>query len=115
MHEMGIVLEIIKIASESVPKDAPGAQIKQINLEIGKLSAIVPESLLFCFDIASKETPADGATLNIEVIPVMAECKDCGANWEITGPVFSCEKCESGSINILSGREMDIKSIEILN
>jgi len=112
---MGIVLEIIKIASESVPKEAKGAVIKQINLEIGKLSAIMPESLMFCFDVASKETAVAGATLNIEVIPVMAKCKDCGAKWEITGPTFVCQACESGSIDILSGREMDIKSIEILN
>lgn len=115
MHEMGIVLEIIKIASESVPKEANGAVIKQINLQIGKLSAIVPESLKFCFDIASKETAAAGATLNIEVMPVMAKCKDCGAKWEITGPAFVCQACDSASIAILSGREMDIKSIEILN
>jgi hydrogenase nickel incorporation protein HypA/HybF len=113
MHEMGIVLEVIKIATDSVPADAKGARIRRINLEVGRLSAVVPESLTFCFDVASKDTPVEGAELNIEVIPVTARCKDCGAAWVITEPAFSCRKCESAAIEILSGRELDIKSIEI--
>jgi len=115
MHEMGIALEVIKIVSESVPDDAGDASVEAVNLAIGRLSAVVPESLRFCFEVASKKTPAAGAKLNIEVIPVMAECDDCGVKWEITGPAFSCGKCGSESITLLSGRELEIKSIEISN
>ena len=36
-----------------------------------------------------------------------------GVAWTITEPVFKCEACDSGSLEILSGRELDIESIEI--
>jgi hydrogenase nickel incorporation protein HypA/HybF len=31
----------------------------------------------------------------------------------VDDPVFTCEQCQSGAIDILSGRELDIASIEI--
>jgi hydrogenase nickel incorporation protein HypA/HybF len=82
-------------------------------LKIGKLSAVVPDSLRFCFEIASKDTPLAGADLSIEETPVVASCKDCHARWTIDEPVFSCRSCSGGSLEILSGRELDIVSIEI--
>jgi hydrogenase nickel incorporation protein HypA/HybF len=113
MHEMGIALEIIDIATASIPPEARSVKVERVNLKIGKLSAVVPDSLRFCFDIVSKDTPLAGATLVIEETPVVARCKDCGVRWTIAEPVFTCQACESGSLEILSGRELDIVSIEI--
>jgi hydrogenase nickel incorporation protein HypA/HybF len=113
MHEMGIAMEIVEIARASVPADMPGAKIQRVNLQVGKLSAIVPDSLRFCFDLVARDTPLEGAELAIEEIPVVARCKDCRNQWTVTEPVFTCETCRSGAIDILSGRELDIKSIEI--
>ena len=59
------------------------------------------------------ETPLEGATLAIEELPVVARCKDCDTQWTISGPAFSCENCDIGSLEIISGRELDIESIEI--
>lgn len=113
MHEMGIVMQIIDIAVSAIPKTIQDPKIKQLNLKIGKLTAIVPQSLKFCFEIASKDTLLNGAVLNIEEIPIVAECKDCQHEWSIDEPVFKCPKCDSGSLNIISGREMNITSLEL--
>jgi hydrogenase nickel incorporation protein HypA/HybF len=113
MHEMGIALQIIEIATASVPPDLQEARIEKVNLKIGKLAAVVPESLRFCFDVAVKDTALEGAQLTIEEVPVVARCKDCDTEWTINGPAFSCENCDGGSLEILSGRELDIESIEI--
>ncbi|MBI9084760.1 MAG: hydrogenase maturation nickel metallochaperone HypA [Desulfobacterales bacterium] len=113
MHEMGIVLEIIDIVVASIPAHLKDVRVERVNLEVGKLSAIVPESLRFCFEIATKDTRVEGATLVIEEIPVQARCNDCQTEWTIEGPVFSCKACGSGKVELLSGRELDIKSIEI--
>ena len=99
MHEMGIALQIMRV--------------EKINLKIGKLAAVVPDSLRFCFDVAIKDTPLDGAELVIQELPVTARCKDCDIHWTINSPAFTCENCHSGSLEILSGRELDIESIEI--
>lgn len=114
MHEMGIALQIVEIAIASLPTDLGNARVTQVNLKIGKLAAVVPESLRFCFDVAIKDTPLAGAKLVIEEVPVVASCKDCNARWTIEEPVFICQTCQSGSLEILSGRELDIESIEIV-
>ena len=113
MHEMGIALQIVEIATASIPPDLGEVRIARVNLKVGKLAAIVPESLRFCFSVAIKDTPLDGAELKIEELPVLARCNDCDAKWTISEPVFKCEACNSGSLEILSGRELDIESIEI--
>jgi hydrogenase nickel incorporation protein HypA/HybF len=113
MHEMGIALQIIDIAAASIPPDVKAVRVERVNLKIGKLAAVVADSLRFCFDIVSKDTPLAGAELAIEETPVVARCKDCDARWTIAEPVFTCQVCGSGALEILSGRELDIVSIEI--
>jgi hydrogenase nickel incorporation protein HypA/HybF len=114
MHEMGIALRIVEIATDSLPADLRAARVTKVNLKVGKLAAVVPESLRFCFDVAVKESALEGAILSIEEVPVVARCKDCRAQWTIDEPVFVCQTCQSGSLEILSGRELDIESIEIV-
>jgi hydrogenase nickel incorporation protein HypA/HybF len=113
MHEMGIALQIIEIATASIPSNAGNVKIEKINLKIGKLAAVVPDSLRFCFGVATQDTPLDGAQLVIDELPVVARCKDCNNQWTINSPAFTCENCDSGSLEIISGRELDIESIEI--
>jgi len=113
MHEMGIAMEIVNIATASIPADMKGARVQRVNLHVGKLSAVVADSLRFCFDLVVKDTPLEGAELAIEELPVVARCRDCNAQWTVTEPVFTCQACQSGAIDILSGRELDITSIEI--
>lgn len=113
MHEMGIAMQIIEIATAAIPMDVPDVRVERVNLKIGKLAAVVPESLRFCFEIASRDTPLAGAALHIDEIPVVARCKACRTEWVINGPVFTCSACNSGRIDILSGRELNIESIEI--
>ena len=113
MHEMGIAMQIIDIAKASIPEKMKGVKIEKVNLQVGKLSAIVPTSLTFCFEIAAKDTPLEGAKLNIDEVPVTAKCNQCGNKWTITSPAFNCTDCDSGDIDIISGRELDIVSLEI--
>jgi len=113
MHEMGIAMQIIEIATASIPDDMENVRVERVNLKVGKLAAVVPESLRFCFEIVAKDTPLSGAVLHIDEIPVVAVCRECRAEWTINEPAFRCKECESGSIDIISGRELDIESIEI--
>ena len=113
MHEMGIAMEVLRIAQEAVPPAMAGVRIQRIHLKVGRLSAVVSDSLRFCFDVAAKDTIADGAELAIEEIAVNARCQDCAHQWAVDQPVFVCPACNSGRIDLLSGRELNIESIEI--
>jgi len=44
--------------------------LKSVLVHVGQLSAIVPESLSFCFEVMTSGTELEGAKLNMEVIPL---------------------------------------------
>lgn len=113
MHEMGVAMQIIEIATASIPENMTQSRVERVNLKVGKLSAIVADSLRFCFEVAVKDTALEGAELVIDEIPVVAQCNACGIKWTIESPVFVCNQCRSAQIELLSGRELDIESIEI--
>ena len=115
MHEMGIAMQIIEIAVASIPDDLKNPRVERVNLKVGKLAAVVPESLHFCFQIAAQDTPLCDADLNIEHIPVKIRCENCHIEWTAYEPVFVCRKCNGTSVKMLSGRELDITSIEVVD
>ena len=77
MHEMGIAIQILNIVNQSMPPDED-LKVKSIHLRVGKLTAIVPQSLKFCMEVVTKDTRAQGAELVFTEVPVQAECKECG-------------------------------------
>ena len=113
MHEMGIAMQIAEIAAASIPEDLQHSRVERVNLKVGKLSAVVTDSLRFCFEVVTRGSPLEGAELAVQEIPVTARCNDCRNEWMIENPVFSCNRCNSGAVELLTGRELDIESIEI--
>ena len=61
MHELSITRNVVAIVSER----AEGQRVTRVRLEIGRLSAVVPDSIRFCFDICAQGTPLAGAELEI--------------------------------------------------
>jgi hydrogenase nickel incorporation protein HypA/HybF len=113
MHEMGIALQIIEIASSSIPEQYDDVQVETVNVRVGKLTAVIPESLRFCFNVASRDTRLAGARLEIAEVPIQAECQDCKNSLTIEGLPFVCDKCGSGHLEILTGRELVVASIQV--
>jgi hydrogenase nickel incorporation protein HypA/HybF len=108
MHELGITQEIIAIAAEH----SRGAKIKRVVLEIGKLSAVLPDAVRFCFDLCSEGTPAEGALLEILETPGKARCRACGAEVILEQPFGRCA-CGNTDLEWLSGEELKIKELEV--
>lgn len=113
MHEMGIAQQLVQIALDSIPADIENPRVEIVNLKIGKLAAVVEHSLGFCFEILTKDTPLEAARLEIDLVPVRVHCKSCDHQWEVTGPVFKCPFCEDGDVQMLTGREIEITSMEL--
>jgi hydrogenase nickel incorporation protein HypA/HybF len=114
MHEMGIAQELVRIALEALPQDLKDPKVATLNLRIGKLAAVVPHSLTFCFEIITKDTPLEHARLDIETVPVVIRCNTCGRQWEADTPVFRCPDCENGQVSLISGREIEIESLTLM-
>ncbi len=114
MHEMGIAQELIHIALSAIPEEMDAPKVEKINLKIGKLAAVVEHSLTFCFEILTKDTLLEGARLDIFWVPVKIRCKACDHEWEVDNPVFQCPQCHDGEVEMLTGREIEITSLEIV-
>ncbi len=108
MHELGITQNIVAIVSEH----AKGQKVSRVLLEIGKLSAIMPDAIQFCFDICSQGTVLEGSTLEILEIPGLAKCRHCGAEIALDKPFGICQ-CGSVQLDLINGEELKIKEIEI--
>lgn len=108
MHELGITQNIIAIVTEQ----AKGQRVQRVLLEIGKLSAILPDAIRFCFDICAAGTIVEGATLEILEPPGLAKCCECGASVYLEHPFGVCD-CGSRQLELKSGAELKIKEIEI--
>lgn len=108
MHELGITRNIVAIVSEK----AQSAKVIRVTLEIGKLSAIMPDAIRFCFDIVAKDTVLDGATLEIREIPGRGRCRDCRKETALEQLFGRCE-CGSNSIDCIAGEELNIKEMVV--
>ncbi|MFB3813393.1 MAG: hydrogenase maturation nickel metallochaperone HypA [Terriglobales bacterium] len=113
MHEMGIALEILNVAMAAIPPDMRDAKVEALNIKVGKLSGVVPQSLRFCFDVAVSDTPFAGVRLNIEEVPIEVECRDCGARMIIETAHFVCRGCQGARLELISGRELLVTSVEV--
>jgi len=113
MHEMGVAQQMINIAIASIPEDIVNPRVEQLNLKIGKLAAVVEGSLRFCFEIIAKDSPLEGARLVIDHVAVKVHCLKCNHIWEVDEPLFSCPSCKDGAVEIISGRELEILSMEL--
>jgi hydrogenase nickel incorporation protein HypA/HybF len=108
MHELSIARSIVAIVGEQ----AKGRKVTRVTLEIGKLSAIMPEAIRFCFDVVAKASALDGAALDIVEIPGRARCLDCGAEVVLLDLTGRCA-CGSRKLQRLAGEELNIKSMEL--
>lgn len=108
MHELGITQQIIDLAVAN----SGGAKIRRIVLEIGKLSAVLPDAIRFCFDLCAEGTLAQGAELAILEIPGRASCLACGEEASLDRPFGRC-RCGGTEWKWLSGEELKIKQMEV--
>lgn len=113
MHEMGIAEQLVKIATDAIPEDIENPRVETLNLRIGKLAAVVEHSLVFCFEIITKDTPLEGVRLAIEQVPVTLQCKGCQRKWETDSPMFKCPDCVDKEVKMITGREIEITSMEL--
>ena len=109
MHELGITENIVAIAVEY----AAGLPVINLTLEIGQLSAVMPEAIRFCFDVCSQGTVLEGATLEIIEVPGLGRCRQCGTEISLAQPWGICDRCGSVELEIIQGEELKIKEMEV--
>jgi len=112
MHELALARSLIEMVDEYAFQNG-ATRVKRVNCRLGELSAMT-RALYFCFESASKGSSCEGATLSIEEIPLSVFCHTCDAVKTPSGRFnFRCPDCGFPTPKVVSGREMQLTSIEL--
>jgi hydrogenase nickel incorporation protein HypA/HybF len=111
MHEMALAEGIL-----AVVLDAAGSErVRRVQIDAGRLQAIVPESLKFSFQLLAEDSSAADAILELKEIPLRMRCRNCGEESEYDFPPSFCSRCKASQFHLVSGDELNVNSVELEN
>ena len=108
---MPVVLDVVTQMDEfAESNNIP--EIKEVVVEIGEASGVVPFFFQSCWDPAvARSKYLLNATLSIEEIPTVCKCRDCKEEFHPKSHPPVCPKCNGEAWDIIAGREIQIKEI----
>lgn len=109
MHELSIGSAVVDTAI----RHAGGRRVTVVRVRVGRLRQVVPDSLAFYFGVVARETICEGARLEQELVAARLRCRACSREWAVEAPAFRCPACAGGDVEVLSGEELEVESIEL--
>ena len=121
MHELSVASAILDTAL----RHAAGQRVSCVEIRVGALRQVVPDSLRFYFEVTSRGTLCEGARLEIEEVAAAMHCPHCGQEWDPAPdaehepgaaprlPQFRCPACEGAGAEVLAGEELLVESIDV--
>ena len=109
MHELSLSSAIVN----TVAKHAHGRRVTVVNLRVGRLRQVIPDTLEFYFQFVARDSVCEGAQLMQQVIPARLRCRTCDHEWAIEIPAFRCPACTGSDVEVASGDEFEVESIEV--
>ncbi|MBA2504895.1 MAG: hydrogenase maturation nickel metallochaperone HypA [Thermoleophilaceae bacterium] len=109
MHELSLSSAIV----DTVERHADGRRVTTVTMTIGSLRQVVAESLSFYFEIVSRGRVCEGATLEQNYVEARVRCVPCDRGWTLDQPIFRCPDCGGSEIEVLSGEEFEVDSIDV--
>jgi hydrogenase nickel incorporation protein HypA/HybF len=111
MHEIKIAEDLSSIVLEAA-RGENLSKVTKINISFGQLVQIVPDIFEFAFREVVRNSVVQDAELNIEIVPVKMRCLNCRCDFQLKKNRFTCTICGSNDLEIITGKELFIKSIE---
>jgi hydrogenase nickel incorporation protein HypA/HybF len=112
MHEMSLAESVLQIIEESA-RTQNFKHVRFVVLEIGKMAAVEPDAMRFCFDAVVRGTLAEGAQLQIIETPGAGICLACDAQVEMQEQYGLCPACGSPRLKITAGNHMRVKDLAV--
>jgi hydrogenase nickel incorporation protein HypA/HybF len=112
MHEMSIAQSLLDIIKEEMQKH-DAKILRAVHLDVGLMTAVVPEALNFCFEVITSGTEFEGAHLNMNIVPLKGYCPVCEREFAIENYTFLCPSCGGSKVETTGGQELSIVEIEV--
>ncbi len=111
MHELSLCGAIADIAT----RRAGERSVEVIHVQIGQLRQVVPDTLVFCWSLVTADTALDGSVLEVERVPALLKCRQCGAESDLSDSfTFVCTGCAGIDVAIISGEELLVTAVELV-
>jgi hydrogenase nickel incorporation protein HypA/HybF len=113
VHELSIAQSIVDIATEESRRQS-GARVETVWVEVGALSGVVKDALLFSWELACQDSAAEGSRLEIEEVRVRVRCGTCGVESDTASEFdLRCTSCGSGATEVVRGTELRVTALEL--
>jgi hydrogenase nickel incorporation protein HypA/HybF len=109
LHELAIAESVVQIAG----RHANGRRVTKVQLKVGHLRQVVPSALSFSFELVAHDTPVEGAQLEMEEVPAVGRCRDCGTESRLESFPLQCRRCEGFDLEVLGGEELYVEFLEL--
>lgn len=103
------ILQVVETAARA----QDFTRVAKVRLQVGRLAAVEPDALRFCFDAVVSGSVAQGAVLDIVFAPGRGVCRDCGASVEIETLLDDCPVCGGCRVQATEGRDMRVLDLEV--
>lgn len=113
MHEVSLAQGILEILRRHAAEAGADGPVRRVKLRIGAYTQVDVPSLRTAFAAVADGTPAAGAELLVERVPVRLVCRDCGQESESPARGLVCQHCSSVAVDLLAGREMQVEYLEV--
>ncbi len=112
MHEVSLANSLVELI-EAQAKVENFLQVKEIIVEVGKLSHVEPKALSFAFEIAKTAIMSNAKLIILEPCG-RAYCLSCEKTVPIEKRGEPCSYCKSYQIIVQEGVELKLKSLEVV-
>lgn len=112
MHELGIAASILECV-EAEARRRPASHISKVGIKLGELSGVDADALRFGFECLVKDTAFEPLALDIESVPRMQRCPQCGHQFRMTEYDPQCPACGEFMTQCVSGDQLDIAYMEV--
>ena len=112
MHELGIVIQIVK-QMERYMEEHKISKIKTLVLQVGELSGVYPKYLEDVYPIAVEHSTLKDTELVLELTPGLGQCLSCNFNYNLTENNNTCPLCGHQEFSIITGKDFLIKEIHV--
>jgi hydrogenase nickel incorporation protein HypA/HybF len=112
MHELSIALSIVDELEEQKEKHGGGA-VETVYVRIGVLSGVDAQALRFAFEMACDGTALAGTNLEIEPVALIVYCPGCNITHAPDIQHILCPRCLTPEQEIVEGRELEVRALEL--
>lgn len=110
VHELALCGSIYEV----VDRARDGRAVETVELTVGQLRQVVPETLAACWEVVTTDTPLAGSVLQIDHVPVTIWCSACGSTSTLGEVLFvACAACGSPAVRVMTGEEFLVAALEV--